>query len=91
MLYSLKDNRPMDSGPIEWEEFKEAFLGRYFPRERREVKVDNLINLRQGNMSVEDYSLKFTLLCKYDPSFVSHRRDEISRFITTIIDHVKEE
>nr|XP_019069485.1 uncharacterized protein LOC109120286 [Solanum lycopersicum] len=26
-----KDNRPVDSGPIEWEEFKEAFLGIYDP------------------------------------------------------------
>ena len=33
-----KDNRPMESGPIEWEEFKEAFLGKYFPCERREVR-----------------------------------------------------
>ena len=26
-----KDNRPVESGSIEWEEFKEAFLGKYFP------------------------------------------------------------
>ncbi|TMX03198.1 hypothetical protein EJD97_017733 [Solanum chilense] len=35
-----KDNSPVESGPIEWEEFKETFLGNYFPRERREVKVE---------------------------------------------------
>ena len=35
-----KDNRPMESGPIEWEEFKEAFLGKHFTRKRREVKVE---------------------------------------------------
>ena len=42
----------MESGPIEWEELKEYFLGKYFPRERREVKVEEFINLKQGNMSV---------------------------------------
>ena len=26
-----KDNRPNESDSIEWEEFKEAFLGKYFP------------------------------------------------------------
>ena len=26
-----KDNRPKESGPIEWEELKESFLGKYFP------------------------------------------------------------
>ena len=37
-----KDNRPLESGHIEWEEFKKAFLGKYFPLERREVKVGSL-------------------------------------------------
>ena len=27
-----KENRLVDSGRIEWEELKEAFLGKYFPR-----------------------------------------------------------
>ena len=26
-----KDIKPEESGPIEWEEFMEAFLGMYFP------------------------------------------------------------
>ena len=43
-----------------WEEFKKAFLEKYFPRESREVKVLEFINLKQGNMSVEEYSVMFT-------------------------------
>jgi len=78
-------------GPIEWEEFKEAFLGRYFPREKREVKVEEFINLRQGSMSVEEYSLKFTLLSKYAPYSVSNLRDKMSRFVTGVSNLVKEE
>lgn len=61
----LKDNSPEDSCPIEWEEFKEAFLPKYFPHERREVKVQQFINLNQGNMIVEEYSLKFSMLFRY--------------------------
>ena len=49
-----KDNRSVESGPIEWGEFKEALLGKYFPRERREVKVEEFINLKKGNMIVEE-------------------------------------
>ena len=30
-----KNNWPVESSPIEWEEFKEAFLQEYFSRERR--------------------------------------------------------
>ena len=32
----------------------EAFLGKSFPRKRREVKIEKFINLKQGNMSVEE-------------------------------------
>ena len=74
-----KDSRLVESVRLEWEEFKESFLERYFSREKREVKVKELINLRQGNMSVEEYSLKFILLSKYAPSLLSNPKDEMSR------------
>ena len=41
----MKDNRPVKSGPIEWEEFKETFIGKYFPRENSEVKVEEFTKL----------------------------------------------
>ncbi|XP_049345384.1 uncharacterized protein LOC125809870 [Solanum verrucosum] len=63
-----KSNRPVEVGPIKWEEFKGGFLGKYFPHEKRECKIEEFINLRQGNMSVEEYSLNFTLFSKYAPS-----------------------
>lgn len=53
-----KDNRQVEWGPIELEEFKEAFLGKYFSRERREVRLQKFINLKYGNMNVEKYYLK---------------------------------
>lgn len=40
VLYTQwKDNTMVKSGPIEWEELKEDFLGKYFPRVKREVIV----------------------------------------------------
>ena len=54
ILYTQwKNNRPEGSGPIEWEEFKEVILGMYFPRERRKAKVEEFINLKQGNINVQ--------------------------------------
>ena len=55
------------------------------------MNVDEFINLRQGSMSVEEYSLKFILLSKYVPSLVSNHRDEMSRFVIGVDDLVKEE
>ena len=85
-----KYNKLVESGLIEWEEFKEAFIGNYFPRERSEVNIKDFINLKQGNVSVEEYSLKFTMLSTYAPSLVSNPRDEMSRFVTGVADLVKE-
>ena len=76
-----KDYRLVELGPIEWEEFEEAFLGNFFPLERIEIKVEEFINLKKGNMSVEEYSLKFTMLSKYAPSLLSNPTDEMSRFM----------
>ena len=38
-----------------------------------------------------EYPLKFTKLSKYSPSLVSDLRDEISHFITGVLDDLQEE
>ena len=86
-----KGNRPEKFVPNEWEEFKEHFLGKYFPSDIREFKVEDFINLKQGNMSLEEYSLKFSKLSKYALSLVSNQRDEMSHFVTGVADLVREE
>ena len=86
-----KDNRLEELGPIEWDEFKESFLGKYFPHERREVNVEEFINLKQGNVIVEEYSLKFSMLSRYAPSLVSNTRDEMSHFVMGVANLVREE
>ncbi|TMX03945.1 hypothetical protein EJD97_012851 [Solanum chilense] len=85
-----KDNWTAESGPIEWEEIKEAFLGNYFPHEMREVKVEEFINLRQENTSMEEYSLKFTMLYRCAQSLLSNPMDERSRLLIDVVDLVKE-
>ena len=74
-----------------WEIFKKAFLDLFFPREMREAKVMEFINLHQGCMSVHEYSLKFTKLSEYAPSLVSDPRDEMSLFVTGVSDDLQEE
>ena len=53
-----------ESGPIEWKEFNEAFLGKYFPRERREDIVEEFINLKQGNRVLRS-TVSSSLCCIY--------------------------
>jgi len=75
-----KEERTIDANPLDWDKFKGAFLDRFFPFELRETKVQEFINLKQGIMSVNEYSLKFTQLSKYAPAMVVDSRACINRF-----------
>ena len=70
-----RDNGPLRGGPVTWEIFKETFIHRLFPKDIREEKVMEFINLYQGGKSVHEYSLEFIKLSKYAPSLVSDPRD----------------
>ncbi|WMV57929.1 hypothetical protein MTR67_051314 [Solanum verrucosum] len=65
-------------GHLYREKFKGAFLDRLFPLEMREMKVLEFINLRQGNINVKEYALKFTQLAKYAPTTVADLRARMS-------------
>lgn len=69
-----KRNRPEGADPIGWEVIKKELLDRFFHCEKSETKVEKLINLVQGGMSVMEYSLTFTKLSKYAPSMVADLR-----------------
>ena len=86
-----RDNRPLKGGPVTWEVFKKAFLNCFFPRENREAKVVEFINLRQGGMGVHEYSFKFTKLSKNAPSLVSDPRDQISHFVMGVRNYLQGE
>ena len=58
--------------------------------DKREDKVVEFINLGEGGMIVLIYSFKFTKLSKCAPSLVSGPRDEMSRFLTGLLDGLKE-
>jgi len=70
---------------------KMAFLDRFFPLELREQKLVEFMNLRQGNMSVKEYSLKFTQLSKYAPTLVANSRARMNKFVMGVSDLVEEE
>lgn len=84
-------NRSFELGTIECEVFEEAFLWSIFPLREREVMVEDFINLRQGYMIFEEYSLNFNMFSMYAPSFVSNLKDKMSRFVNGVTDLVYEE
>ena len=86
-----KDSRDLGGVPVIWELFKIAFLKRFFPREMREENIEEYINLKQGSMTVSEYSLMFVKLSRYATSLLSYNRDEMCRFLTRIDEDLEEE
>ncbi|XP_049399822.1 uncharacterized protein LOC125863894 [Solanum stenotomum] len=77
-----------DAPPAEWEDFSEAFLAHYLPREVQEACLDQFINLKQGTMSVRDYSHRFNSLARYAPDIVRTMRARVHRYVNGLADHL---
>ncbi|KAH0754464.1 hypothetical protein KY290_024734 [Solanum tuberosum] len=73
------------------EEFKMAFLNRFFPLELWEAKLVEFMNLKQGSMSVREYALKFNRLSRYAPHLVADSRSRMNKFVMGVSDLVSEE
>ncbi|WP_353802569.1 hypothetical protein, partial [Acinetobacter baumannii] len=57
-----RDGQALEKVPITWDVLKTAFLESFFPIEQREAKVEEFINLKQGSISVKEYSMRFVRL-----------------------------
>ena len=60
-----QDSCVLGGVPVTWELFKTTFLERFFPREMKESKVEEFINLKQESLTVREHSLKFVKLSRY--------------------------
>ncbi|XP_070048497.1 uncharacterized protein [Nicotiana tomentosiformis] len=81
-------SRGEDAPPVVWQEFTEVFLHHYLPPELRRARFDRFLTLRQGNMSVREYSLQFDLLARYAPTIVSKMEDRVHRFMMGLEPHL---
>lgn len=55
----------------------------------REAKLEEFVNCKQGNMSVNEHALRSTLLSKYVPSLVESLSDLNNRFIKGCLNQSK--
>ena len=46
-----------------------------------EAKAQEFMNLRQGNMKVQEYGMKFNQLSRYDPHMVDNSRAQMKSSI----------
>ena len=68
----IKSSLSAEEGFVVWETFREKFLENYFPVDLRKRKAREFLDLKQGDMSVGEYTSKFNELLQYWP----HHRQE---------------
>nr|XP_009796651.1 PREDICTED: uncharacterized protein LOC104243196 [Nicotiana sylvestris] len=96
-MYQLKDvantwyetweeSRGEDADPATWKEFADAFLEHFLPIEVLKAKALEFERLRQNDMSVNEYYLKFVYLAKYAPEMVRDIRAGVRRFVLELSD-----
>ena len=66
---------PKVNGRISWEVFKTHFFNNYFPLELRKQEARELLELRQGKISVEEHITRFNELERYWPPYAEFRME----------------
>ena len=67
-----KTTIPEENGMIPWGVFRTHFLDNYFPLDVKKRKSREFLDLKQGYMSVGEYTAKFNELVQYWPHYGEH-------------------
>ena len=71
----------IDATPISWDCCSQNFLDNFLPRELTKEKVQQFINLRKGNMTFQEYGLKFIQLSKYALHIILDSKAQMNNFL----------
>ncbi|XP_075481121.1 uncharacterized protein LOC142521830 [Primulina tabacum] len=66
---------------LQWNEFKELFYDKYFSTDVKTRKVKEFLELKQGNLNVNDYILKFEEGYLFVPFIASNDKDRGKHFM----------
>ena len=63
-----------------WEEFREVFMGKFFPASARHAKAREFLGLKYGTMTVLEYVAKFTELVHLEDDYVASDMAKVRKF-----------
>ena len=66
--------------PLVWDNFKEVFFKKYYPRSVYHPKESEFKQLRQSNMKVADYETKFTKLSRFASNLIFTEEQKVFHF-----------
>ncbi|XP_073057222.1 uncharacterized protein [Primulina eburnea] len=74
---------------LNWQQFKNLFYYKYFSRDVRSQKVKKFLEPRQGNMSMQEYTLKFEEGCQFAPYLASNDIEKGEHFLRGVQAEIK--
>jgi hypothetical protein len=74
---------------ITWNEFKTHFRTHYVPRGTQKLKKKEFANLRQGNMSMNEYHNSFIQLARYAPDDINMDEKKQDMFLNGLNDDIQ--
>ena len=74
----VKASRNLEA--MTWEEFRELFMGKFFPASSRHTKAQEFLQLKQGTMTVPEYVAKFTELARFRDDYVALDMAKVRKF-----------
>ena len=69
-----------DPEMMTWGEFRELFIGKFFPASAKHAKAREFLDLKQGNMTVLEYVAKFTELARFGDDYVAIDMAKVRKF-----------
>ncbi|XP_033514729.1 uncharacterized protein [Nicotiana tomentosiformis] len=81
----VEKSRPEDAPPMIWAEFKKIFIKKWLPPGVRAALVILFEILKNDNMTVLEYSIKFEKLSHYAPHLILIEDEKIDRFARGLI------
>ncbi|KAL0558804.1 hypothetical protein IC582_003386 [Cucumis melo] len=70
-----------DVSKITWEQFKENFYAKFFSANVKHAKLQEFLNLEQGDMTVEQYDVEFVILSRFSPDVVRDEAAKTEKFV----------
>ena len=64
-----------------WKTFTEEFMDKFIPKYVKDQWKKDFQNLKQGDLSVQQYEQQFIKLAKYAPTLITLEHEKIRRFL----------
>jgi hypothetical protein len=74
---------------ITWNEFKAHFRAHYVPRGTMKLKEKEFANLKQGSMTVNEYTNSFIQLSRYAPDNINTDENKHDMFLNGLNDDIQ--